>query len=355
MQKKMNKKMPKGPKTKSARRQDIPAARPRVSSVSAPTIRTTNSGDGRILVRHREYVADVVCETAFTRGVPGKSWPINPGQSDNFPWLSNIANNYEFYQFNKLDWEYHPSCGTQKSGTVMMGVDFDVVDTEPTSKQRMMSYQGAAQGPVYSPLRVSCTGLNLKRFGAQRYTRPGTWPAGADKKTYDMGAFHIYTDGADPGSFSCGSLYVSYEVVLCTPHSPASFPWEDSVLFSSVVATKLAPFTNLNVVNADPSDPTVVYVDPTGVTMKAGQYLLEIDSAGTGLTAGDLVANWTSAVGGFTVKAVSAMVNAAATAAITRLCVTLPLDGKVIYTPPGAWTTLTSVGCRMASYAYVLG
>ncbi len=77
------------------------------------------SGDLRIRVRHREFVNDISGNTSF--GTVG--YYINPGLRSSFPWLSNVANNFETYRFNKLCYEYRTASATSEIGKALLAVD----------------------------------------------------------------------------------------------------------------------------------------------------------------------------------------------------------------------------------------
>lgn len=349
----MQKKMKKTNKKGKASSKNIPAAKPRTTRTSAPLVRSIS--DGKVVVRHREFLGDITNRVFFGSGLISPSVAINPGMSGSFPWLSNIANNYEFYQFKALTFEYHPICGTTVGGSVMMGIDYDALDAPPSNKQRMMSYMGAVQGPPYSPMKVGTGPASLNRFGAQRYTRPGPVPVGSDRKTYDLGVLYVMTDGG--AGTATGSLYASYEVILSTPHSPASFPWEDSAVVSTVTNSKASPFLGAVVTNADPVDPVSVVLDNTQLTLKAGEYIASLDLSGTGLTSIPINSAFTSAINGFTSTNVGlgGVANAGGTAYGGKTIFNIPSGGNVTFTVPGAWTTLTSLGLRLAPYLTSLG
>jgi len=58
------------------------------AGVSPPSVRNTKSG---FIVSHREYIQDINSSTAFV----GIADYINPGNSTLFPWLSQVAQNFE--------------------------------------------------------------------------------------------------------------------------------------------------------------------------------------------------------------------------------------------------------------------
>lgn len=61
-----------------------------------------HSSSESVVFRHREYIADVSSSTTFTT----TSYSVNPGLSATFPYLCNIAQNFQEYQFNGLVFEF---------------------------------------------------------------------------------------------------------------------------------------------------------------------------------------------------------------------------------------------------------
>lgn len=173
------------------------------------------SGDGRIRIRHREYITDVAGSVAFA--VTGYS--INPGLSTLFPWLSTIAQNYESYLFKNLCFEYNTLKGSSTNGKTLLAVDYDAADAVPVTKQEMMVHRGAVDGPVWDPdLKHVSDIQDLEKFGKQRYIRNGAISS-TDIKTYDVGNCLVGTQGC-ADTTAVGELYVSYDIELMTPQPP---------------------------------------------------------------------------------------------------------------------------------------
>lgn len=330
---------------------DIPAARPRTTVHKAPTVRT--GGNGRMVIQNHEYLSDVTCTNAFTTTL----YPLNPGLNSTFAWASNIANNYEFYQFRELSIEYRPFVGTSTTGSVMMSVDYDVADGAPQNKQRLMSFLGSTQGACYSPITYRCVPADLARFGGQRYTRPGSVPAGKDSKTYDVGNLIVATEGG--AGAASGSLYLKYTLEMSTPHSPAEFPWDNSGIIYSPAASssKVAPLTAAVVTNADAADPVIRTESTASFWLKAGDYLLEQEYVGTGITdlsTAGLAAILASAVVGFVKSGKAFAALGTGLGGNGATAISLPSSGVIALNIPAAWTTLTSMVLRATPFSYQL-
>lgn len=183
------------------------------AKVTIGTAKITNKPKGTRIV-HCEYIADVVSRQQtfdVTR------YAINPGLEGTFPWLSTIANRYEYYKFNNLKFEYKPVCPTTTPGTVYMCTDYDAADPTPSTKIMMMSYDGANRTAPWDTASFTLKNSSMHKFAKERFTRPTTATTN-DVKTYDVGNFYIATANTQTGSpVLLGELYVHYDVELSVP------------------------------------------------------------------------------------------------------------------------------------------
>jgi len=87
-----------------------PVAKSRTVKTNKPKIKTLSNGD--CVITHREYVADILAGANNPSAFNVTTFPVNPGQSSSFQWLSRIAANYESYQFQSLSAEYETEAPT---------------------------------------------------------------------------------------------------------------------------------------------------------------------------------------------------------------------------------------------------
>jgi len=167
-----------------------------------------------IMVKHTEYIGDISAQASVFSVTP---YSVNPGLNTTFPWLSNIANNYESYKFHNLHFEYKPICSTTTPGKVILAMDYDAADTPPTSKVVINSYESTTSCSPWDEITHVSKQSNLLKFGVQRYVRSAGVPANTDVKTYDVGRFYVATSNTPSSPTTLGELYVTYEVELITP------------------------------------------------------------------------------------------------------------------------------------------
>jgi len=207
-------------RAKKTMRNNIIRRRPRTSYQKAPTSlgfksankspQYQNERGGMVLIEHTEFVSDIAGNVAFTN-VP---YAVNPGLPQLFPWLAAISQNYETYDFIRLDFIFKPTTSTSTGGYVIYSIDYDAGDPLYSTKQQAM--QGPSKDVVsWRPMVYSCDSQNLHKL-KQRYIRVGALSANQDIKTYDTGNFQLIV-GGQPNSDIIGELHVHYVVRLMTP------------------------------------------------------------------------------------------------------------------------------------------
>ena len=173
---------------------------------------------GSIIVRHREYIGDINATSAFTL----TSYPINPGQSRTFPWLSGIAVNFEQYRMRGCLFEFLStssdsilaSSSSSALGTVNMATEYDSLENNFSGKREMLNHEFAnSRKPSVSFIHPIECKRSLTPV-SELYVRPHSVPSNADQRLYDLGKFQIATEGMQAATGVVGELWVTYEVEL---------------------------------------------------------------------------------------------------------------------------------------------
>lgn len=180
-----------------------------------------HSANESFTMRHREFITNVsMAGATFTP----RTFDINPGLATTFPYLSNIATNFQEYEFKGLVFEYKStssvalSTGTNTAmGVVMMAVQYRTDAPAFTNKQQLLNTMWSVDTPPSSKalLPVECA-PEENPFNVQ-YVRNETVTPG-DPKLYDLGQLVVATEGGQAGQTNVvGELWVSYEVCLKKP------------------------------------------------------------------------------------------------------------------------------------------
>jgi hypothetical protein len=184
--------------------------------------------NGDVVIEHREYLADVLGSVGFASA----SYPMNPGLSKSFPWLSTIARRFESYVFEELEMIFETQAPTTSTGGIFIVQDFDASDAAPTDKVSAMSYRSAVRGPPWSPDPVinRAHGEDLHKLKSRYVRSVSALAANQDIKMYDVSNCFVCTQG-QASTAAIGELYVHYRVKLMTPQSsPGQIPvWKAAV------------------------------------------------------------------------------------------------------------------------------
>jgi hypothetical protein len=185
----------------------LPVAKNYAVPSSTPIVSTRGS---RTNIRNHELIGTVFGSTQFK----SQRIPINPGLG-HFPWLSNIAESWDKYRWNKIRVEYIPSNAVVTTpGSVHMAVDYDASDAPPDSLADQSAYQTIANGRVYARISLTPSMAEMNSVTPEKLIRPG--PVHADLTLYDAFMLIISTINClsdDP----IGQLWVFYDVDLYSP------------------------------------------------------------------------------------------------------------------------------------------
>jgi len=184
-----------------------------------PMFASAPGEDGALAITHKEYVQDITGSSLFVNN----GYPINPGDPALFPWLSQIAANYDEYEFHGLIFHYRTvttdlSTTSSQLGTVMMAVNYNGAAPLFKTKQELLQYVGSKDVKISQDLAfgVECdpkqNGLGPILYVAVN----GSVPVGEDPKTYFLGQFQIATNQTVTTG-QIGELWVTYKVVLRKP------------------------------------------------------------------------------------------------------------------------------------------
>lgn len=221
-------------------------------------------GNQKLVVPGEELLYSIVSPgTDFTL----YTFQINPGLSDIFPWLANIANCFEYYTVLEMCIDYRPSCSTSTDGTITMAADWDCSDQAPTSKRELTSMKPAVTG---SPWSHMCWEPPQKHFSLHNdgklLVRQGAYQGEANLN--DLCNFYVGIQGIDADQM-VGDLFIVYTIKFQAYQQP---PYPASAKFSGST-NNTNPFGS-NGGGTDYNSP-IYKVLPSGFTIGAtGDYFM---------------------------------------------------------------------------------
>nr|UZT54558.1 MAG: capsid protein [clictolig virus 4] len=195
-----------------------------VDDGSGQEIPTFGGGPNVVTVSHKEYITDIFGpENAGT--FQNTPYSINPGLERTFPWLSQVAANYEEYTLKQCIFTFRSTvtdfvATNGQVGSIIMATQYNPTDAPFTSKQDAMEYDMAMSGKVSGNMLhgVECDPAQLSGSPG-KYVRAGPVRSDDDLKQYDHANLNVCISNI-PQQFAnqaLGELWVSYTVELRKP------------------------------------------------------------------------------------------------------------------------------------------
>lgn len=187
-------------------------------------ISVNSAGDetGDVWVTHTEFVQNVTA-TATAAGstlFQQQQFALNPGLSTTFPFLSQLAQNFEMYDFHGLMFQYKPTSGesgaaSNSLGKVMLAVNYDPDAGPFLNSVQLENYDYACSTKPALGLVHGVETANHQQAVNMMYVRTGT--SNKDKVFTDLGTLTVATEGvpaSGAGTQIIGELWVTYSIRL---------------------------------------------------------------------------------------------------------------------------------------------
>jgi len=296
------------------------------------------------IIEEDEYIGEISGSVGFAT----TGYAVNPGQQTTFPWGYKIAQLYDEYEYQSLEFYYKREVSefstNGQAGKIMLSFDYDATDGAPTTKQQVEDTVPHNDGMPCTEkivLKINCAQI---KKNDSHYVRPGAQPANTDLKTYDAGNLWVSTYGCTNATV-IGELRVRYRVKLMQPVLDQATTQGGAVHFSGTLPTTADNFaTSVQQTGASPQLAGItaaanVITFPAGIP---GNYLINLSilaatsasvigmSPGSGVTSLNLITNTTR---DSTSQAVSAAATAAKWATMTYT-VTVATGGGTITVSP---------------------
>ena len=206
-----------------------------------PTVQSEKIGqDIAVTVSHREFITDITVEDSKFLLYPASGYSLNPGQSNTFPWLSNIAQNFTSYKCHGGNFTfvstYGNAVGASSStspanaalGSVSMAIQYDTVLPPWTTKQAMLADTGSISARPSNNMVCKWNVTKENMPISKLYVRPGEPAANSDLRMYDFGTLYVAVEGMQipivevegipvPLPIKIGELWVDYSFTFYKP------------------------------------------------------------------------------------------------------------------------------------------
>ena len=183
-----------------------------------------NHPDGRVIIRHQEYLEDVPSATSFALA----TYPLNPGMSQTFPWLSRIAQNFEewlprgiYFMFKTTSSDMIVTGVTTPAlGQVSMATQYNALDNNFQNNVQLLNYENASTAKPSQNLKHFVECKRSQTVMDEMYIRTGPIPPNADLRLYDLGKTSVSTSNMQTNGQMMGQLWIAYEIELRKPKIP---------------------------------------------------------------------------------------------------------------------------------------
>lgn len=319
------------------------------------TVRSTKprlrNARGVVKIMHKELVATInnsATTNVFVNNnlltTNGTSYlTVNAQNPVMFPWLSQIAANYDYYRVKRMRLVYVPLCATSTAGRVSIIYDPDSSDPAPQSKNEISAMECYTEGPVWgtSYLDIQLSDTNKWYYGESSL---GTNTSGA---YLDQGQVYWATTSGAAGTV--GELYALYEVELKSPQAAPNVVAVAHVTGTTVVndfQTNIG--VQLDVANMSATQIALTFTAP-------GTYKIDYEIADATATGATSVANVFILDDAFVIQASplpdrvsrTTIVTASTTGATLRIPGNTAMTAYDILvtrvsprTPPGGWISI---------------
>lgn len=180
---------------------------------ASPVPMMSSNVDEGVRIVHHEFLGDISSSTTFTNTV----FQINPGVAATFPWLSQIAHNFQKYEMRRLVFYFKSTSAVALNslntalGTLIGATQYNNYESEPISKVGILNIAGACDGKPAEDnvFAVECAPemRMYKNMLVRAYTPSD------DIQKYDLGKFNLAAVGSQ-ASAVIGELHVVYDVIL---------------------------------------------------------------------------------------------------------------------------------------------
>jgi hypothetical protein len=200
-----------------ARKGRVPRKAPKVVEAAAVAYsqeqKFPNKANRSRRIRNSELVGSVLGSIAFDAT---QTFFVNPGLVTSFPWLSEIAKQWQQYRFHRLCYRYVTRTATAEKGSVIISPDYNPREVAPQTEQQASNTQDAVEDVVWKSLTCELDPSAMFAIGPRKQIRVGS--VVGDTSTYDAARLTICVVGEDSAD-EIGKLWVDYDVELFVPQN----------------------------------------------------------------------------------------------------------------------------------------
>jgi len=183
------------------------------------------TADGKfqdVRIQHREFVSYIVSNASSGAQFNLVSYPLQPGLSGTFPWLSQIAAAYQEYEILGMVAYYKPTSGNATGsntslGEVILSTNYNSAAPNFLNAQQMLNAEFA------TTVLPSTEGIHMiecdphQSVVSELYVRTDAVPTGQDQRLYDFANLQVATQGNQTAGQQLGELWIAYDISFKKP------------------------------------------------------------------------------------------------------------------------------------------
>lgn len=197
---------------------------------------------------HREYIGDILSSSSAGQ-FKLQSFPLQPGASEVFPWLSDLAVNFQKYRFLGAIVEFKSASGDAITGTntalgeIIISTNYNNADPNFANRNQMENTQYCSSAkPSVSFVHIIECDPDLQ---AQEmlYVSPSVDPeVGLTPNEINWCNVQVASIGCQGTNVNLGSLYITYEIELVQPVELSIYRGPSGDWFEGTGGSGSAPF-----------------------------------------------------------------------------------------------------------------
>jgi len=159
-----------------------------------------------------EMIGDVTGTTLWT----ATRYDVNPGLAASFPWLNEVAKQWQQYCFHRLRYRFVTRSSTATVGSIILSPEYSTKDTPPYDEKTATNGQDAVEDVCWREITCTMDPRSMFPNGPRKLVRTYTVPY--DRGLYDGGILYVGAIGM-AGTAVVGKLWVDYDVEFFTPQT----------------------------------------------------------------------------------------------------------------------------------------
>lgn len=188
-----------------------------------PVIRNSNSD--HVVVSHREYIGDLYTGPLVEGGdvtvFDIKSFDINVGNPLLFPWMANMAHNFQEWDARGIIVEAKTLASEYASnvslGATFMAVDYNSLDDPPLNKKELENMDWAMSAKPSSSIMMPVECKRSDSVTNNFFVSIDGDYQGGDRRLFNLGTLFIGTSGVSAAETPVAEIWITYEVALLKP------------------------------------------------------------------------------------------------------------------------------------------